>query len=92
MTRALLASAVVAALAIGIVANSTPKEGCGAMCCCRPEGAAVESCLRRNPNTGEPEDFGELNAMPFTHAVGAGCVPHECVVGEGIRSIDGGMP
>lgn len=84
MKRALLASLAVAALAGGVVA-SRASEGCGAKCCRRPAGAPVEACLRRNPNTGIPEDFGELNTMPGTHAVGAGCEPTECVAGQGIE-------
>lgn len=92
MKRALLASLAVAALAGGILANSTPREGCGAACCRRPAGAPVEACMRRNPHTGVPEDFGDLNTMPGTHAVGDGCEPTECVLGLGIQWLDGGAP
>jgi len=85
MKRALLASLAVAALAGGIVASSAPREGCGAMCCRRPAGAPIEACMRRNPHTGVPEDFGDLNTMPSSHSVGSGCVPTECVVGRGVE-------
>lgn len=43
--------------------------------------------MRRNPNTGVLEDFGDLNTMPGTHAVGDGCEPTECVVGVGIEAL-----
>ena len=87
MKRALLASLAVAALAGGIVANSTPREGCGAKCCRRPAGAPVEACMRRNPHTLVPEDFGDLNTMPGTHAVGDGCEPTACVEGGAVEVV-----
>ena len=40
--------------------------------------------MRRNPHTGVPADFGDAT-MPGTHAVGSGCAPTECVVGQGIE-------
>lgn len=83
--RIVLAFLAVAALAGGIAVTSTPREGCGAMCCRRPAGAPVESCMRRNPHSSAPEDFGDLNTMPGTHAVGDGCEPTECVLGDGIK-------
>lgn len=85
MKRTLLGAAVVAAslAALSLVPDS-PREGCGAKCCRRPAGAPVESCLRRDPHTGVPEDFGDAT-MPGSHAVGSGCVPTECVVGRGIE-------
>ena len=90
--RRLLAGLALAALAGGgaLVSSSQPKEGCGAKCCRRPSGAPVEACMRRNPHTGTPEDFGELNTMPGTHAVGSGCEPTECVQGAGVEWLDGG--
>lgn len=84
-----LAGAVAAvALAGGALIAARPTEGCGAKCCMRPAGTIVESCLRRNPNTNVAEDFGGENTMPGTHAVGAGCVPTECVAGQGIEPED----
>lgn len=41
--------------------------------------------MRRNPHSGVPEDFGDLNTMPGSHAVGDGCEPTECVQGQGIE-------
>lgn len=84
-TRALLAALALGAVAGGVALQ--PKEGCGAKCCRRPAGAPVESCLRRDPNTGEPRDFGDLNTMPGSHAVGSGCEPTECVAGQGIEAL-----
>ena len=43
--------------------------------------------MRKNPHSGQPEDFGELNVMPGTHAVGDGCEPAECVLGEGVKAV-----
>ena len=83
LALAVLASAAV----VGGIASQSPKEGCGAKCCLRPEGAPVEACMRRNPNTGKPEDFGALNTMPGTHAVGSGCEPTECVAGKGVEPL-----
>ena len=92
MKRALLAGLALAALAGGGALLSTkPVEGCGAKCCRRPAGAPVEACMRKNPHSGVPEDFGELNTMPGTHAVGGGCEPTECVQGAGIEWLDGGV-
>jgi len=91
MNRALLGAAVLAAsLAALSLMPDSPREGCGARCCRRPAGAPFESCLRRDPHTGVPTDFGDLNTMPGTHAVGSGCEPTECVVGQGIEWLDGG--
>lgn len=79
--------AVSAALVVGavVLVSDSPREGCGARCCRRPAGAPVESCLRKDPHTGVPVDFGDLNTMPGTHAVGSGCEPTECVAGQGIE-------
>ena len=82
------ALAVVAAVGLvgAMLVPDSPKEGCGAKCCRRPAGAPVTSCLRRDPRTGVAVDFGDLNTMPATHAVGSGCVPTECVAGKGIEA------
>ena len=85
MKRALLAAALMTgAIAGTLVATDTPR-GCGARCCQRPESAPVEACLRFDPVAGAPRDFGAGNSMPASHAIGLGCVPAECVVGEGIQ-------
>lgn len=73
-TRILVASLAVAALGAGVLATSQ-RHGCGARCCQRPAAAPVEACLRIDPRTGEPRDFGAENSMPASHAVGDGCVP-----------------
>lgn len=92
MKRTLIGAALVAAsLAALVLTPDSQREGCGAQCCRRPAGAPVESCLRRHPHTGAPEDFGDLNTMPGSHAVGSGCEPTECVVGAGIEWLDGGV-
>lgn len=82
--KKLLAGFALASLAGGgaFVATRPPPEGCGARCCHR--AASDADCKRRNPHTGVPEDFGDAT-MPGTHAVGAGCVPAECVVGRGVE-------
>jgi len=85
LAKSLLVSAALVVGAVGVL--TPPKEGCGAKCCRRPAGAPVESCLRNDPNTGVPTDFGDLNTMPGTHAVGAGCEPTECVAGQGIEAL-----
>ncbi len=90
MKRKVLASlAASAALVVGAVAlvPDSPKTGCGAKCCRRPAGAPVTSCLRRDPHTNVAVDFGDLNTMPASHAVGSGCEPTECVLGLGIERL-----
>lgn len=82
-----LAAAAAAVIALGgglfLVPRNTPK-GCGVgLCCWRPAGAPVTSCLRRNPHTDVAEDIGDETTMPATHAVGAGCVPVECSIVAG---------
>lgn len=91
MKRTIIGAALVAAsLAALVLTPDSQREGCGAMCCRRSAGAPVESCLRRNPHTLVPEDFGDAT-MPGTHAVGSGCEPTECVVGAGVEWLDGGV-
>lgn len=82
--KRLLAGLALASLAGGgaLLATQSPPEGCGAKCCHR--AAPDADCKRRNPHTGVPEDFGDAT-MPGSHAVGAGCVPAECVVGRGVE-------
>lgn len=60
-----------------------------APCVRRPEGAPVESCLRRELDGGA-RDFGALNRFPASEAVGAGCEPVACsiVSGEDHREPD----
>lgn len=88
MKKRLVGVAVVAAAVIGaVLIPDSPREGCGARCCRRPAGASINSCLRRDPNTGVPTDFGDLNTMPGAHAVGSGCEPTECVAGQGIEAL-----
>lgn len=83
--KRLLATLALASLAGGgAFLASQPREGCGARCCRRPTPEA--DCLRRNPHTGVPEDFGDAT-MPGSHAVGSGCVPTECVVGLGVEAV-----
>ena len=83
--KKLLASLALASLAGGVaLLASRPREGCGARCCRRP--TPESDCMRRNPHTGVPEDFGDAT-MPGTHAVGSGCVPTECVVGRGVEML-----
>lgn len=88
MKKRILAGVLVigGALGLALVPDSS-KTGCGARCCRRPAGAPVDSCLRRDPNTGVATDFGDLNTMPSTHAVGSGCEPTECVAGKGIEVV-----
>lgn len=83
MKKTLVAVALLAG-GIAFLSVDTTKEGCGARCCRRPDGAPVEACVRRHPTTGALEDVGDAT-IPATHAVGAGCVPTECVVGLGIE-------
>lgn len=93
MKKRIAAAALAVAAVVGaVLVPDSPREGCGARCCRRPAGAPVESCLRRDPHTGVPVDFGDLNTMPGTHAVGSGCEPTECVVGRGVEWLDGGAP
>lgn len=80
--RRRIAAAAVALIALGgglfLVPRDTPN-GCGAgLCCWRPAGAPVTSCLRRNPHTDMAEDIGDETMMPATHALGTGCVPTPC--------------
>lgn len=84
-----LAGLALAAVATGALLYTPTPEGCGARCCHRPTPDA--DCRRRNPHTGVAEDYGDAT-MPGTHAVGAGCVPAECVVGRGVEMLDGGAP
>lgn len=86
MKRKILASLALSAAMVGGGFALLPREGCGAKCCRRPEAAPVESCLRRNPRTGVAEDFGALNTMPGTHAIGNGCEQTECAAGKGIEA------
>jgi hypothetical protein len=91
MKKRILAGVLVAAGALGLaLVPDSPREGCDARCCRRPAGAPVESCLRRDPHTGIATDFGDLNTMPGTHAVGSGCEATECVLGVGVEWLDGG--
>ena len=85
MKRRALAVAAVVGLTASLLIADSPREGCGARCCRRPAGAPVEACLRVDPRTGVPTDFGDLNTMPGSHAVGGGCEPTECVAGLGIE-------
>lgn len=94
MRKALLALGAAITVTIGgvtVVVDQTTPRGCGAKCCKRPTGAEVTSCLRKNPNDhspniiSPPEDFGDENTMPAALAIGAGCVPTECLVGRGIE-------
>jgi len=81
--KKLLAGLALASLAGGgALLASQSREGCGARCCRRPTPEA--DCKRRNPHTGVAEDFGDAT-MPGSHAVGSGCVPTECVVGQGVE-------
>ena len=82
--KRLLAAVAAAALAGGAVSTQL-ETGCGAKCCQRPEGTPVLFCRRRDPNTGQPADWGTNASMPATHAVGVGCVPAECASGKGIE-------
>ena len=70
MNRTLLGAALVGVsiAAIALMPDSS-RTGCGAVCCRRPAGAPIESCLRRDPNTGEARDFGDLNTMAEFTAV-----------------------
>lgn len=82
-----IAAAAAAVIALGgglfLVPRDTPK-GCGAgLCCWRPAGAPVTSCLRRNPHTDVAEDIGHETTMPATHAVGVGCVATPCSIVAG---------
>lgn len=76
-----------------VVRLGSTTEGCRESACCRrPVGAQVGTCLRRNPNTLVAEDWGDLNTMPSSLSIGDGCEPTECVLGDGIRLVDGGRP
>lgn len=85
MKRRIAGAVAAVALAGGALISARPANGCGAKCCKRPAGAAVEACLRQ-VGTGKPTDFGDENTMLNTQAVGAGCVPTECVAGRGIEA------
>lgn len=87
MKRIALAALTAASLAAAVIATTPPREGCGAACCHRPTPEA--DCKRRHPLTGEVLDHGDAT-MPGSHAVGSGCEPTECVVGQGIEWLDGG--
>lgn len=58
-----------------------------APCVRRPEGAPVESCLRREPDGGS-RDFGALNRFPREEAVGAGCEGVACSIVFGEDSLE----
>ncbi len=79
MKKRLVAILAVGAITAGgaLTASDNAREGCGAKCCRRPAGARIDSCRRADPRTGAAVDFGDLNTMPATHAVGKGLVMTE---------------